>query len=375
VFALAALLIALVQPPAVLGPRVTHDATPTYRFVSRGQGVRFRCSFDTPRLHRCSTPYTRRLRTGRHVLRVQAVDRKGRTSSMRAVAVRILPPSPLRQIHVSGRPFSLEDAFGSIWVANYLGGAVLRIDPATNRVVARIPVGGQPFGLTATPDAVWVGNNGSESVARIDPATNQVIARVEVGDRPIGIDYDGGYVWITNFGDGMVTKIDAGTNAVAARAFVPGEHEGVVHGFGSVWVPSEEGTLTRLDPETLAPTAVIRVGLDPDFALVADGSVWTTAYQDRVISRIDPATNTVASTLPADLGLQGIAFERGTFWVANYNEGRLLHLDESTGSVLGRWSTGGGPRDVLLADGSVWVANSRVQTVSRLGLGSRQARK
>jgi virginiamycin B lyase len=156
--------------------------------------------------------------------------------------------------------------------------------------------------------SVLVGNYGSDSVARIDMATNQVVARVAVGNQPIGIAFDDSdwSVWVANFGDSAVTHIDGTTNAVRARAIVPGEHEDVVLGFGSVWIPSEEGWITRIDPAMLAVSATIPVAADPDFALVASGSVWTTAYQGSGISRIDPATNTVTASLSVRQGLQGI---------------------------------------------------------------------
>ena len=112
--------------------------------------------------------------------------------------------------------------------------------------------------------------------------------------------------------------------------------------------------------------ATIPVGNDPDFALVAAGSVWTTAYTGSGISRVDPGTNAVAATLPSAVGLQGIAFDGADFWVANYNANTLSWLDPANGHVLGHWTTGLGPRDVLVAAGSVWVADSRAQTVTRL---------
>ena len=354
----------------VLGPRRTTSPAPAYRFVSRERGAKitFRCAVDRPRLHRCAARYRQRLTVGRHVLRVRAVDQRGRHSALTRVVVRRIKAARLRQIDVGGRPFSLVEAAGSVWIANFLSGTVERLDPATNRVTARIQVGGEPYGLAAGGGSVWVGNNGSDSVTRIDIATNQVVGRVPVGDRPIGIGYDesDGSVWVANFGDSAVTHIDGTTNAVRARAIVPGQHEDVVFGFGSVWIPSEEGWITRLVPATLAVTATIRVAADPDFALVASGSVWTTAYQGRAISRIDPGTNSVAATLTVRQGLQGIAFDGTSFWAANYDDSTLVRLDPGTGRTLKTWSTDGGPRDVLLAFGSVWVANSRDSTVLRL---------
>ena len=371
--ALALVLTLLLGPskPVVLGPRSTTNPRPVYRFVSheRGSRVSFHCAFDRPKLHRCPSRYRQRLAAGRHVLRVLAVDGAGRRSRLTTVRVLILRPDYLvRKVSVGGRPFSLAEAAGSLWVANFQSGTVQRVDPATNRVVAEIQVGGEPYGLAAGGGSVWVGNNGSDSVTRIDTATNRVVATVPVGDRPIGIAYDpsDGSVWVANFGDSAVTHIDAATNTVRVRAVVPGEHEDVALGFGSVWIPSEEGWITRLDPATLAVTATIPVAADPDFALVAAGSVWTTAYQGTAISRIDAATSSVTATLPVRRGLQGIDFDGTSFWAANYDESTLGKLDPATGRTLRQWATDGGPRDVLLAFGSVWVANSRAPTLLRL---------
>ena len=361
--------------PVVYGPRSTTSHRPVYRFVSRERAlprarIGFRCSFDRPRLHRCHARFSQRLALGTHVLRVQAVDPAGRRSGVRLVRVRVLKAGGPRitRVDVGGRPFSLVEADGAVWVANFESGTVQRIDPATNRVTANVDVGGQPYGITAGAGSVWVGNNALDSVARIDTTTNRVVATVPVGDRPLGLAYDAATnaVWAADFGDSAVTEIDAVTNAVRARVVVPGEHEDVALGFGSLWIPNEQGTLTRLDPATLAIAATIPVAADPDFALVTADSVWTTAYAGTAISRIDPGTNSVARTITTRRGIQGIAFDGAAFWVAGYNDDLLEQIDPATGTVLGRWPTDGGPRDVLLAAGSVWVANSRSPTLLRL---------
>src|SRR5204862_806195 len=195
---LAVLLAGLAHPaaPVVSGPRTTANARPVYRFSSHEPGVptarlRFRCSFDRRKLHACPRRYRRRLGLGRHLLRVRAVDPAGRLSSVTKVRVRVVRRKT-RTIDVGGRPFSLANAGGSVWVANFGSGTVQRIDPTTSRVVASIRVGGQPYGLAAAPGAVWVGNNARDEVARIDTATNRIVARGTVGDRPTGNGYDRG---------------------------------------------------------------------------------------------------------------------------------------------------------------------------------------
>jgi YVTN family beta-propeller protein len=158
---LALLLAGLAHPtaPVVVGPRATANTRPAYRFSSHEPGVpaaklRFRCSFDRRRLHACGRRYRQRLSVGRHLLRVRALDPAGRRSRVTKVRVRILPRTGpgLREIEVGGRPFSLAEANGSIWIANFLSGTVERLNPQTNRVVARIDVGGEPYGLAVAPD-------------------------------------------------------------------------------------------------------------------------------------------------------------------------------------------------------------------------------
>ena len=78
--------------PKVVGPRVTRSRSPIYRFsatdaVSSPSEIRFRCSFDSARLHACGARYRQRLRRGRHVLRVRALDVLGNASQIATVRV------------------------------------------------------------------------------------------------------------------------------------------------------------------------------------------------------------------------------------------------------------------------------------------------
>jgi hypothetical protein len=84
--------------PRVVGPRFARASSPQYRFSSADPGtprrrVRFRCAFDTKRLHGCSATYGRRLRQGRHVLRVRAVDPAGNESRTTTARIVVRAPS------------------------------------------------------------------------------------------------------------------------------------------------------------------------------------------------------------------------------------------------------------------------------------------
>lgn len=191
--------------PRILGPRRTTDRAPTFRFVSREAGlparkIRFRCAIDRTRLHRCRNRFTPTLRLGRHALRVRAVDPQGRTSGTSLAHVTVVRPIPHadQTIKVGAAPYNVAAGFGSVWVTIDRG--LVRLDPATGAVVARISLGGRPWGVAVGEGAVWVGNMDDGTVARVDPATNTVAWRVTLHTplgqaSPVGVAAGGGSVW------------------------------------------------------------------------------------------------------------------------------------------------------------------------------------
>ena len=68
-------------------------------------------------------------------------------------------------------------AFGSVWLASR--GGVLRVDPDTLRVVARIPA--RSLTIAIGEGSVWAFDPAHLVVRKIDPRTNRVVGRLEVG--------------------------------------------------------------------------------------------------------------------------------------------------------------------------------------------------
>jgi HpcH/HpaI aldolase/citrate lyase family len=76
---------------------------------------------------------------------------------------------------------------GSVWVVNYAAASVLRIDPATNAVLATISTetgtGSQPCGMEITPQYVWVAKHEPVgSIVKIDPSSNRIVDETRVGE-------------------------------------------------------------------------------------------------------------------------------------------------------------------------------------------------
>jgi streptogramin lyase len=63
---------------------------------------------------------------------------------------------PLK-VHVGIRAEFAVAAVGSVWTTNSIEQRLIRIDPANNRVSARIPLkGSNPFGLAYGAGSIWV---------------------------------------------------------------------------------------------------------------------------------------------------------------------------------------------------------------------------
>src|SRR5215212_459090 len=77
--------------------------------------------------------------------------------------------------------------------------------PAGADVVARIELGPAPCSVARTAGAVWVMNFRGHNVQRIDPATSSVAATIDVGFGPFDIVAGHGSIWVTNSVDGTVS--------------------------------------------------------------------------------------------------------------------------------------------------------------------------
>ena len=96
----------------------------------------------------------------------------------------VAPPAPegvSAAVGTPGFPGPLGTGFGSVWVAGHRNGALHRIDPRTNEVVATVEVPDTLCGdLAFGGGAVWAANCGQGGVSwiyRIDPRSNRVTGR------------------------------------------------------------------------------------------------------------------------------------------------------------------------------------------------------
>jgi streptogramin lyase len=185
---------------------------------------------------------------------------------------------------------------GAVWVSCCAfqhgpkpAGMLLRVDPASDRVVARVPIADGPLAVTAGADAVWVAT-ARGGVLRVDPASNRVVGRVALaaGSRVEAITATQGAIWAVDTGDHHLLRLDPGSGRVglAVPAPVP---RGVGAGDGGAWaIVTNDRTLARVDERAgrlraRVPAEVVR---DVRAIAVGPGALWVTTGNQVV--RLDP---------------------------------------------------------------------------------------
>jgi branched-chain amino acid transport system substrate-binding protein len=181
-------------------------------------------------------------------------------------------------------PWSVAAGAGGIWITD--GSSTLRrAEPRNGRIVRRLHAGVPLNGVAVGEHAVWAISGSSAGVLRIDPRTGKVTARVAIvasrGTRspyPIALAVGLGSVWVLNATAASVTRIDPDQAGVTATIPLGVERvpRRIAVGAGAAWVADADGTLARIDPRTNALTTTAIAPSLYDVAVDAHG-VWVTS--------------------------------------------------------------------------------------------------
>jgi DNA-binding SARP family transcriptional activator/ABC-type branched-subunit amino acid transport system substrate-binding protein len=155
-------------------------------------------------------------------------------------------------------PWSIAAGAGGIWITD--GSQVLRrADPANGAIVRRHDVGVPLNGVAVGEGAVWAISGSSAKVLRVDPRTGRVTARIPIvasrstrSPYPIALAIGLQSVWVLNATTATVTRIDPGQAGVMATIPLGVERvpRRIAVGAGAAWVANGDGTLARIDPAT-----------------------------------------------------------------------------------------------------------------------------
>ena len=121
----------------------------------------------------------------------------------------------------------------------------MRIDVKTNHVTKRIDVA-KPDWITASPDALWVSSQTGE-IIRVDPTTATVVAKIRVGANPLGTAWIKNELWVPNIDDGTISIVDPAQNAVRTTLAAGKGPLSIGAAAGDAWISnSEDGELWRV---------------------------------------------------------------------------------------------------------------------------------
>jgi streptogramin lyase len=183
-------------------------------------------------------------------------------------------------------------ARGSIWLVGRKGGigagAVLRVDPATGRVLGRRPLpsrmlGAEGQGLAVGGGFVWITNASGARVYRLDFRTGKS-STARFGSFISRPAFGFGRLWLCSWDGehGLMVRVNPRTlRNELERDALPAEEGQFAVGFGSLWrhdVPS--GTMMRFSPRTGDPKGLIPLKnpaarpMDVTWISAGAGSVW-----------------------------------------------------------------------------------------------------
>jgi streptogramin lyase len=218
----------------------------------------------------------------------------------------------------------------SLWVAEDTAGRLLRIDPQTGRVRARVEVGGLPGGLIAAAGALWV-LDWEGNIVKVDPRTDRVVETLELGQTGGDLAYASGSVW--TIGDrAHLIRIDPGTMTIEQRIELGPRMYGLT-------CCGTEGSHARA--ESLA---------------VAGQTLWVAAGTG--VTQVDARTGRIVGEARApslqDERTRRIASDDSGLWISDPARPELLHIDARTRRTI-RVRLGGDPVGIGVIDGRVWV--------------------
>lgn len=223
---------------------------------------------------------------------------------------------------VPGSAVSVDEA--GAWVVVATG--VRALDPASLRLGTIVPAPGTTD-LALDADSTWAMNPTQELVVRVERATNRVVATIRLPSRPASLVAGAGRVWVALPDLGRIAVIDPASNSVTDLVAVA-TPAAVSFGAGAVWVLSDAAaSVTSIDPSTLH--AEVHLAVLAATSIAVDGrDLWLAAGAE--ILELDATTVQPIRHLEAratgPLVIGGLAATAGQVLLLDPSNDRILSV-------------------------------------------------
>lgn len=260
----------------------------------------------------------------------------------------VAPPQVVAEFTVADSLGETIASYGSVWMNDTSRAELVRVDPESRRVAARVPVRGEVT-MSSGAGSLWVLQKGAPGGAefhgpllRIDPGTGEVTARIPLRT-PAGqpfLGYQvlaaGDAVWVEGTG---ALRIDPRTNRVTRAIALPGDYVETFFALwrGDLWALTADGRLLQFDSRTGAKLGEVRLAMpQATRPLEAAGDALVTTVPGG-LARIDPYSGRVLWSRRLGQSLHTYRTEAGgLIWARSSGRvrDRLHALDPDTGRVL-----------------------------------------
>jgi hypothetical protein len=272
-----------------------------------------------------------------------------------------------RSLNTTNSP-SIAVGAGSVFVASWDTGEVLRLDPVSLQTTGHLQVGGRqngPLSLAYGAGSLWVLNFSDSSLWRVNPTTMKRTLRVPLGVQPSQVVVANGSIWVTECCTTTTTanrqqlvKLDPTTGKTLGSVKLPGDGETVELAVGAVIaVSSENASIQVLDPNTLNVRNTLPLeggcGACPWSAIAADSGGWYVAEAAGITRYSSRSARSVAVYFdPA--GTTALTVDGATLWASS--GAGLVGLDRDTLAVLRTSPPLQGATAAFTLGGSVYVS-------------------
>ena len=281
-------------------------------------------------------------------------------------------------------------AQGLLVVLNKTESTMVAIDPATLKVVGRVPTGTGPHEVATSADGklAFVANYGTQqpgnSLSIIDLVAMKELKRIDLGalQRPHGIEERDGKIYLTSEVTRSVFRFDPATEKVdwingtgqTATHMLALSSDGRKLYTANIGSNSVTAITIGTGPQNPAAIAQIAVGPLPEAIAVSpdDKEVWAGHNGDGRISVIDTATNTVKESFKVGEMPIRIKFtpDGKHAVVSDPRGGELIIIDAATRKDVKRLKAAGVPLGIQMQpDGKrAYVALAQAGQVAVLDL-------
>jgi DNA-binding SARP family transcriptional activator len=238
--------------------------------------------------------------------------------------------------------------------------SVAMLDATTDSVRVDVSVGTDPGFVAVDPSYAWVGNTGDHTLSQVDRSAHRVVKTFGIGSAPTSVTADGQLVWVGNGFSGTLTRVVVVLSQPSGQLYPYEKMSGLLAiavSPGDLWVGLPNGTLGRIDPQSVQAKTVVNLFARAQQIVVLSGRLWYIGFGAPWLRAKDTTDLADAQTVDLPGNATAIAASDDRIVVATSSPNRLLEIDPSSGAIGQTFELSSRPMAIDAGAGDVWVVD------------------